>query len=379
MRVMALAWASVCMLLLGLPAAAGASQEQHCAGQNYAISLLAHTGADSRFASLTEPAINNRGAVAFGAELRPGEAAISGYFISDGGRVSSIFTHSAADAAVPGYGLTSPGINDGGDVAFTGVANGTAGVFTGDVRGVTRVFTESAILPVINNRREVSFSAYDESLPGWATHVARGNASVNIGEGFLPNINDAGAVVFHRRGQIMKWQDGVVTPVVATPDFYSGAGINNAGRVAYAYIEWAPFLSEVRTIFNGEITRIAGNHTGPFEIMSTRSINNRGQVVFWSIHNTMADYGIYTGPNVVADKVVQTGDALFGSSVTSLGQMHGGRGLNDSGQVAFLAGLADGRTVIAVATPCNRGASAPSEQLPGGGADPGEGLMRVPF
>jgi hypothetical protein len=78
--------------------------------------------------------------------------------------------------------------------------------------------------------------------------------------------------------------------------------------------------------------------------------------VFGAFLNDNQTSAIFTGPDVKKDVVIATGDKLDGAIVRSGGLHFCEEGLNDSGQLAFIAELADPksldpRTAVFRATP----------------------------
>jgi hypothetical protein len=86
------------------------------------------------------------------------------------------------------------------------------------------------------------------------------------------------------------------------------------------------------------------------------SINDAAQFLFGGL---LPDgrAGLFTGPDPVTDAVIAVGDPLLGSTVIGLPQGLSSHLLNNKGQVAFIADLADFRSVVVRADPIGTGAS----------------------
>jgi hypothetical protein len=247
-----------------------------------------------------------------------------GVFAGSGGPITAI-----ADTSGPfrsdGFG-NFPLINAAGTVTFIAtLKTGTMGVFAGSGGPVTTIVDTTG-----------PFNGFIQAPS---------------------SINDSGTVAFV--GTMRSGESGVFTgkggPITTIADtsgafsaFWGGTGsINNTGMVAFA----AFLKTGEEGIFAGDGAKITTivDTTGPFLRFGPHpSINNLGMIAFDGVLRAGSE-GIFTGPNPVGDKVIAIGDSLFGSDVETI--LFGAEGLNDAGQVAFLAGLRDGRLVVARADP----------------------------
>lgn len=344
----------------------------------YEFTLIADTaGSFSGFGR--EVSINNAGTVAFRAGLDKGG---TGIFTGAGGATTTIVT--SASPAFSSFG--TPVVNDAGAVAFfAGLAAGGRGIFR-VAGGATTTIADSngafntsfGFTPSINNSGVVAFSAGLDAggrgiftgSGGATTTIVTVNGPLILGPLLSnPAINDAGTVAYWARlgtaGSftfgIFAGDGGPLTAIATSGSEFAFFGnvpaINDDGTVAFQ----ATFGS-ARGLFTGDggpTTKIADS-AGPLNIAladQTVAINNLGDVAFLVGLDTGGE-AIFTGPDI-DDKVIGYGDALFGSTIghplfpfLTLDNIEFFRdGFNDSGQIAFWARLADGREVIARATP----------------------------
>jgi hypothetical protein len=205
-----------------------------------------------------------------------------------GPNTEGIYVGAGAPAAIitqpiGGGLLQSPGINAGGQVAFTNIdGNGNRGIFL-----------------------------WSGGVPVQIMDVTGNGLGLQTGAGadiWDPRLNDSGEVVFHGRttsgdAGIFKVSGGAVSQVAL------------AGAV--------------------------GGDYGSFDFNA--AINNAGDVAFLATVIGQGE-GIFTGGNPLTDAVIRAGDSLFGATVLDLN--YGTFGLNDNGGLAFWALLDDGRQVI---------------------------------
>ncbi len=335
------------------------------------------TIADSRdsfnsFSSFPRPAINNKGTVAFTAEL---DAGGNGIFIGNGRATTRIANTSGPFSFV----YSDFSINDEGTVVFTAnLDSGGIGIFISSGGATTMIadssgsFT-SVFSPSINNDGTVAFQAFLDT-GGEGIFTSSGKAITTITETrdpfvrfFGPAINDRGTVAFGTLLVLNSEGDGIftnsggsITNIAKDNGFFDFGtlysafpSINNEGTVAFGAIH-----TRGAGIFtgNGETTTatVASTSTSsPFFLSGfdfSPSINNSRTVAFLAnLFTEPGVVGIFTETNGVVDKVIATGDPLLGSTVTNLGFFR--EGLNDAGQVAFYASLADGTQGIFRADP----------------------------
>lgn len=316
------------------------------------------------------PSINASGAVAFVAGLDDGGR---GVYTGSGGPLTTIVERH--DGFQTSFGV--PSINSDGTVAVTasgllsGVMRGNGGPLT-TIATVGGKYTAFGGGPGINDNGVVAFrgagTGYDSVAVGSGgaiTTIADSNGPFGYGNpnffGNMPSINNSGLVAFY--APLDDGSTGIFsgngggTKIVASKDgtfkdFGPSPSINDSGTVAFL-----AYTQSANTGFRGIYTETSGgtptkfvDASGPYAAFGDPSINGTGTVAFLAFLDNQA-VGIYTGPNPTANKVIQTGDALDGSTVTGLLGGFDHRGLNDAGQVAFLATLADGRTVVYRASP----------------------------
>jgi hypothetical protein len=315
--------------------------------------------------SVTGPAINNRGAVAFTVDrIGPQDQSI---FTGAGGPLTTIAV--AGDAA---FGLERPSINDGGTVSFE--ATFTAGalnptVFTGNGGPLSTIAGPDfasfvGIYTSLNNNGTVAFYAVPNTGTSGIFTGSGGPITTIADVGALfqgfpdadPAINNGGMVAFYADLQtggsgIFVDSGGSVTTIADTSGpflgFLTHPSINDAGAVA--------FRGTLRTggegLFIGDGTSIVtvADTSGPFRTFLSPSLNQAGEVAFYGLLNTGQE-GIFTGPDPQADKVIATGDPLLGATAEHI-YIANPKSLNDAGQVAFVATLSDGRILVVRADP----------------------------
>jgi len=257
--------------------------------------------------------LNDRGTVAFRAQLKTGG---SGIFTSNGGTVIPVATSSNA------FDLGAfPAINRQGAIAYTqGAFPGSEQVFVNS-RGVTTVIPASgrSLLsgPDINDRGTVVFAA---SLDGTTT---------NFG--------------------LFRFQDGQTALVAQAGQGFSGIGaprINGAGTIVFNGANNNGY--SIYRVQDGRVEKVIATTDGVFNYVTQADLNNRGKVAFLGAI-PFQGFGIYTGADPLSDKVIAPGDILEGQRVTSVS--FSGRGLNNVGQIAFTAQLSDGVRAVFLANP----------------------------
>jgi len=280
----------------------------------------------SPFSQFETPPINNSGTLAFPAFLKTGGSGI--FVASSDGSVKTLYDTNSGPFS--GFGSvpfgTLTGINDGGRVAFEAdLKAGGSGIFTGVIGSPPTIiaavpatspagFKPFIAFPSINNSGTVSFLAVGLT----------GGPALYTGNGGPLNTN------------------ADTNPTSPFNAFYGNA-INNLGTVAFS----AGLKDNSKGIFtsnDGQLNEIVDT-SGPFKQFnfpsqpnSTLSINDEGMVAF-TAELDAGGMGIFTGPESVADRVIGTGDLLDDSTVTNL--ILSSRALNNSGQVVFVATLTD--------------------------------------
>jgi hypothetical protein len=294
------------------------------------------------------PTINNRGDLLFDGIVTtdagvhvPGESYIGlgeGIFKADkNGQIASVV--SPGDAA-PGGGTFDvaavSGVNDGGDVAFSGHVAGEP--------VSTPISAPQAIL--INARSSVYVMA---GSTGKITSVAHAGDPAPGGgifqDGYSAEINNAGDIAFishlspdFAAAGLFRYSKGAVTAVARPGDAMPGGG-------------------HLVTV-----SQIAGNQL---------HINNRGDIVFTAALDTdvdgdlLPDTGLYQWSNGTLSVLARTGTVLPGigtiETLTSSSSIvipppvvfypNGGAINNDRGEVLYSATLTDGSDVLLLATP----------------------------
>jgi hypothetical protein len=312
------------------------------------------------FTAFGSPTINASGRTAFYAE----QGAAAGIYLSSPNAAALTAIASTTNNT---FGFTSflpdPAINNRGQVAFLAGLNTGSGVFVGDGRSLQkRVDTsgrffdvlgtpfEGDVAPAINERGAVVFwGSLDQLLPAGSPEYSQINPAFNNG-----NV----------RGIFLVSPDGTITTIVDNIGKYlsfSGSpDINNRGEVAYIFRgdEANPnasgFPPDARyrgiNVYDRGITTTVVDNTGGFARFGFVDISDRGSIAFSAITDSGA-LGIYTGSDPIANKVIETGDTtlLPGRTVTDL--VFFSKSLNNAGQITFTAEFDDGTQGIFLATP----------------------------
>lgn len=242
-------------------------------GDGNSLSPIADTSGEFSFLGVG-PSINDRGTVAFLAGLDNGDA---GYFTGNGDLTTRIADSSGPFnfQRIPTLNnlFGEPAINDRGRVAFRAdLDTGGKGIFlsTNDrIRTIVdpnREFTTFGITPDINAKGTVVFSAGTAPVPG--TIKVEGQ-TIPIAELF----QNAG--IFTKRG-------GNLKTIADTNDgfalFSSSPAINDRGTVAFIAITPSGEV-EVLTGKGGRLTSIADSR-GDFSSFRSVDINNQAEVAY---------------------------------------------------------------------------------------------------
>lgn len=301
--------------------------------------------------------MNNSGQVGFHARFSELNEAV---FIGNG-------STPVRDAVPFYYDLTSPSINDPGDIAWTG--------FFGFVS--TNPPSNSSRFYVL--RSPSPGESGEQGSAGAIIAHTGGNEDGNSNiTGFFSGfggtaINDGGTVAF--RATIRSGGEGIFAGKEALPDRF-GAGHAKTTLIAdnvspgsqfrdFGSSTLRPDISDTnvvvfganlksgghgifRCLVGGIVSTVADTSSGAYtQINLNPATNASGQVAF-TARRPDGRIGIYLGPDP-SDVVVETGKALFGSVVNSLAT--GPRTLSDDGKVAFFYQLTDGRRGVAIAIP----------------------------
>lgn len=318
---------------------------------NGAISKLAGPGDSApgggTFSSFSSPSINHAGQVVFAAFLSTGG---QGIFLASGGTITKIIAQGDVfpDGGIFFSTLGDPSINDAGDVALAGLANGPSAdsglyLFTGGhLSVVVPAFTPIAslggvlLLPQsasLNNTGQVAFISQKIGSPGFGLSVF---------------IFSAGNVI------------QTMTPGQSSPDgdTFTGAfsaQVNNAGQVGFIsrLVEHndALFLSS-----SGTTLRIAGQgdtvaRQPKFEFPFAFGLSNQEQALVFD-STFPGGTGLFSaspggGPGMV------TLNAHVGQTVGNDGVIQGffeNFAMNGQGQVVFNSDLSGGISSIIVSS-----------------------------
>lgn len=342
---------------------------------DYSYALIADT--TGRFASFVQtPALNAGGTVTFAGTER---GHFQGIYIASGGSIALIARGSYYEDrfVTIAVGVSSvPSINSTGNVAWVadthsehfGQSSANTIVQTSGNGSIADVqqgpFLSLGEVPSISDTGSVAFQGQLKTrisgiFLGTAFNTYTTIADTSQGFSSLddaPSCNSRGVVAFHASlqaggsGIFTDTGDGTTTTIADTTGPLAKLGVpslNQGGTVAFR----ADLMAGGQGIFTGDgltLARIADT-SGPFSgFADGPSITNRGKVAF------LADLkaggkGLFAGTGLALQAVITTGDPLFDSTVSDIGFFR--QGFNDASQAAFWAKLADGREVIALATP----------------------------
>ncbi|HSZ59597.1 MAG TPA: choice-of-anchor tandem repeat NxxGxxAF-containing protein, partial [Tepidisphaeraceae bacterium] len=274
-------------------------------------------------------------------------------------------------------GFNSPAINATGQVAFNAILNGNgtttpgSGIFVGSAGSTS----QSVALQL------GGFSGGSQTFTGFS-----GNLTINAAAqmAFFASLNGNGSTT-PSQGLFVGTAGGTPSPVALQLGTFSGgsqtfafgfssAEINAAGQVAFfgnlngngtTTPNQGMFIGSPGTTPSAIALELqpAPDHNGVFSFINQNnySINREGTVAFASLLSGTAggstdNSGVFLGDARQVIQVARTGQSLAGSTITSLQilltpDLGGLSSLNDFGQFAYLAGLANGQSVIALYTP----------------------------
>jgi len=295
------------------------------------------------FSSFSSPAINHAGQIVFTGFLTSGN---QGIFLASGGSIQKIVEQGDVfpDGSVFFFALGDPAINDAGDVAFSGLANGFAvdsGLYLfsgGQLSVVVPAFTPIPALggallepqsASLNNAGQIVFLSQKIGSPGFGLGVFSFSAG-NLSE--------------------------VMSPGESSPDgdtFSSAfnAQVNNGGQVGFlsrlVQHNDALYLSS-----SGTITRIAGQgdtvaRQPKFEFPFAFGVSNQQQALVFD-STFPGGTGLFSARPGHAPGRVSL-DAHVGESVGNDGVIQGffeNFVMNSQGQVVFNSDLSSGLSSI---------------------------------
>ena len=320
------------------------------------------------------PAINNLGQVAFRSALDNGTSGI--YRVDVPGVVTTI-----ADSTGPlASFINMVSLNNTGSVAFEGeLDNRVQGLFVGNGAtpaaevyraGGPQSFSGFHQGAQLSDDNQLAFFASGTGLRPSGIFRGNGTTTTAIAEEssnvlvFVQAVraNDLGTVTFTSAGLVngeavisLRAGNGTTTTTVVDttgPLKLPGEGaVNNLGTVLFngdLDSGGGTGLHLGSTSGDGAFTTIIDTNNSPFKMVLFPALNNRDGIAFLGLLDDDRR-GVFTGPDADADKVVAVGDPLFGSTVETVAFFRDG--INDLGQIAFVAGLADGQSVVGIATP----------------------------
>jgi hypothetical protein len=349
--------------IVGFVALAGSTAD--AALLPYRFDKVSETGA--AYSTLGLPALNDNGVAAFGAELAGGGSRI--YFGNQFG-VQPV-------PLVPGVGYYSPvDINNPGQVTFYGTVAPPAGqtfgdsvVYRADPTGITTIGRALGVIeesmnggPVINNAGQVAFATYATIQSrllvgdGSGEPQSRANSAGVLGG---PRLNNAGKVAYGAGGQFvgqyLLYENQTVAanpsfgqPTVFTDPDYGTSGpftslhtidVGDNDRVVFS-ARWNNVTDAFYLWENGTLSKVAGTNG----LTGIPAINDNGVVAGLVSGNGPTRLSIFQGG--VEGTIAYVGMPFFGSTITDLG--FSPEGFNNTNDVAFLATLADGRTVSVI-------------------------------
>jgi hypothetical protein len=328
------------------------------------------------------PPLNDAGQVAFFATIT-GATNINqtdGIFLGNGATRTQIARtwYPGPFGTFASYSLSDPALNNLGQVAFSAATTGgTNGNFRSDGSTLTRIAwalentTASEPAPDVNGGLNgvLNYLAFQPSLndAGQVAFITSFFATTNSPASSAGIVRGDGTplVAIARTDELAP--DGTNTLYSFWSNFASaGAALNNSGQVAFAATldgatSWGIFrgggtvASLTKIMLQGQMAPDT-NLTFDAPGFATPAINDAGQVVFIAGLNNNGVRGIYFYDDKLGLlKVISTGDPLLGSTVQSVQFIDSdpydgrpGSGLNNRGQVAFWFHLNSNKSGIAI-------------------------------
>ena len=331
----------------------------------YRFDKVAETGAT--FTNFGLPALNDNAVAAFVGDRANG----SDVYFGNQFLVQQV-------PAVPGALSTQTvDINNAGQVTFArtaapppGQTRGDQVIYRADPSGIVTIGRGAGILedqvtggPTVNNTGVVGYSTSatirSQTLKGDGTgdpQVVFSSAG-NIGGAAINNAGNVAFVSSSPFGSFLQYNDRTVaaasntSPSTTFTDPDTGAtgpftavrgfDIGDSDRVVFS-ARWNNLLDAFYVWDDGVITKVAGTNG----LTGTPAINDLGVVAGLVTGNGPTRLAIFEAG--VEGTIISVGSPLDGSTVTGLN--FSPEGFNNLNQVAFLATLADGRTVNVIAS-----------------------------
>lgn len=330
----------------------------------YTLMKIAETGdVFSNFAPYVA-SINNRGEVAFQAEL---SVSGSGIYLGSGGPITTVVD--TADGVFRQF-ISHPDVNDHRCLCFYAErASGEQGVFLsqdGQLRSLAEtnaLFTRIGPLgPSINEHDVVAFRSYTPSGQN-GIYSSDGDAVTQIalsGETWadfagIPVISETGTVAFRAdtasNGSGLYTGDGKTLSSVAEVGVRFRDLVVHPGILDMATVTFGALLtsngSGIFTSVEGELRQVmdTGNH---FECFRSALFDEVGRIVFVAIPKG-GQLGIFTGPDPEKDRILGIGDPLFDSTIATMALNP--VSINKAGQLAIRVCLTNERQYILRADP----------------------------
>ena len=322
------------------------SAPAHAAVLPYRFDKIAEQGPG--FSGLGLPALNDNGVAAFVEYRADGSAGV--YF-------GNHFL--VQRAPVTNVGPNVVDINNAGQIAYTDARQ----VYRADPAGVTTIGLATNPVesydegPVINNAGQVAYSTSgaivnnlyrgDGTAPQTITHSTTGSIAQprmnNAGKTAAISRNIAGTFLIYD-GQGILDNRGFGSRQFTDPDFgtsgiftsFNAVDVGDNDRVVFA-ARWSNLTDAFYLWENGTISKVAGTNG----LTGVPAINDLGVVAGLVSGNGPERIAIFEGG--VEGTIISVGWAFDGSTITGLALSP--EGFNNLNQVAFLATLADGRTV----------------------------------
>jgi hypothetical protein len=340
--------------------AAGLWSSDRCSGATYRFAQI-HEAPPELVTIEGDPAINDRGDVAFAMRPRGGGTILYRYRDS---------TLAAIVQQYPGVFTSPPSINNLGQIAIVRSRFDGDEVVVGDGVKTTLIAKEGdeftgVFDASLNSSGSVAFRARVDGGASLAVVIGDGRSTTIAAKVSDPRydlgpavIDDAGTVTYRLatniESRVIASRDSALADVLGPTSVGTDNSLSvNSRGVAALLITWGDVETGIYTAEGGSLRPVALD-SGPysfdfarFAFQSNVAINDAGRVAFRARLDS-GGYGIFTGPDPVANSVIKTGDSLNGSTVVSLGFT---RAMNQRGQIAFRYVLANDMTGIVLATP----------------------------